>query len=249
MFKRIRTLASYLIVIESESLSSDIYANHFIWSSIVRQSVVRNEKNVLWDDLTLSQVHLWCTDSAGPYLGNEIDHFLMTRNWYVSKEPYAWHEHTHSSNVIIIDRVQHGIEKPMLFWSLHQYPPQHVCESTPLLLGTLDMSHPGWGSVSEMYHLAQRDLKQGITVIYVSHKNDPLDNTGFITGSDCPHTLNKWECAFMAPTNCSIPAILTNCSVHECVQQVVPSTFYFSLVFDSGTLNACLLYTSDAADE
>jgi hypothetical protein len=107
-----------------------------------------------------------------------------------------------------------------------------------MLLGTLDMSHPGWGSVSGMYHSAQLDLKQGITAIYVSHKNDPLDNTGFITGSDCPHTLNKWECAFLAPTNCSIPAIVTNCSVHECVQQVVPSTFYFSVVFDSGTLNA-----------
>ena len=98
-----------------------------------------------------------------------------------------------------------------------------------------------------MYHSAQRDLKQGITAIYVSHKNDPLDNTGFITGSDCPHTLNKWECAFLAPTNCSIPAILTNCSVHECVQQVVPSTFYFSLVFDSGTLNATR-YSADSKE-
>jgi len=95
--------------------------------------------------------------------------------------------------------------------------------------------------------MAQLDLKQGITAIYVSHKNDPLDNTGFITGSDCPHTLNKWECAFLAPTNCSIPAILTNCSVHECVQQVVPSTFYFSVVFDSGTLNATH-YNANAKD-
>ncbi len=101
-----------------------------------------------------------------------------------------------------------------------------------MLLRTLDLSYPGRGSVvSGMYHKAQLDLKQGITAIYVSHKNNPFDNTAFITGSDCPCILNKWECAFLAPTNCSIPTIVTNCSVDECVQQIVPSTFYFTLVF------------------
>lgn len=119
--------------------------------------------------------------------------------------PYEWHEHPHSNNLIIIDRVQHGAEKSMTFWSLHQYPLQQVCEITPMLLRTLDISYPGWGNVvSGMYHKAQLDLKQGITAIYVSHKNDPFDNTAFITGSDCPCILNKWECAFLAPTNCSI---------------------------------------------
>ncbi len=42
-----------------------------------------------------------------------------------------------------------------------------------------------------MYHKAQFDLKQGITAIYVSHKNDPFDNTAFITGSDYPSTYLK----------------------------------------------------------
>ena len=112
-------------------------------------------------DLSIRRIHIKLTTPMQlidyDQLGNEIDRFLLTRPWwYVSKEPYAWHEHPHTSNLIIIDRVQHGIEKSMLFWSLHQYPSQHVCESSPLLLGRLDMSHPGWGSVSHMYYAAQK---------------------------------------------------------------------------------------------
>ena len=61
-----------------------------------------------------------------------------------------------------------------------------------MLLRTLDISYPGWGNViSGMYHKAQLDLKQGIRAIYVSQKNDPFDNTAFITGSDCPSTYLK----------------------------------------------------------
>jgi len=85
-------------------------------------------------DLSIRRIHIKLTTPVQlidyNQLGNEIDRFLLTRPWwYVSKEPYAWHDHSHTSNLIIIDRVQHGIEKRMLFWSLHQYPPQHVCES------------------------------------------------------------------------------------------------------------------------
>jgi len=114
-----------------------------------------------------------------------------------------------------------------------------------MLLGTNDVEHPGWGSVSDMYYAAQLDLKQGITAIYVSHKNDPLDNTAFITGSDCPHTINKWECAFLAPTNCSIPTALTSCTSDNCVTEDIPTSFYFSVVFDSCTVDA-MSYRSES---
>ena len=89
------------------------------------------------NDTTIRRIHIKLTTTSVHklidynQLGNEIDHFLLTRPWwYVSKEPYEWHEHPHSNNLIIIDRIQHGAEKSMIFWSLHQYPLQQVCKIT-----------------------------------------------------------------------------------------------------------------------
>ena len=69
-------------------------------------------------DLSIRRIHIKLTTPMQlidyDQLGNEIDRFLLTRPWwYVSKEPYAWHEHRNRSNSIIIDRVQHGIEKSL----------------------------------------------------------------------------------------------------------------------------------------
>jgi len=165
-------------------------------------------------------------------LGNEIDRFLLTRPWwYVSKEPYAWHEHTHSSNVIIIDRVKHGFEKELRLLGSRQYRTAENCEKAPLTIGTLDAVHPGWLTVLVFYTTAQGNIPFSVFGIYVPHKN------AFISQNDCPDNHNKWECGFLKTTNCSLPKIITDCTTHDCIRSI-PEVSDTTVLFTSSSINA-----------
>lgn len=44
----------------------------------------------------------------------------------------------------------------------------------------------------------------------------PFDGA-WIRSSDCPNIANKWECAFLPMTNCSIPNFILDCHSRECI--------------------------------
>lgn len=79
-------------------------------------------------------------------------------------------------------------------------------------------------------------FRNAILSSYVSLGNDPADNVSFMTGSDCPHAVNKWTCAFLSPTNCSVPtSIITTCHTFKCVLNCLPDTELASAVFTSAS--------------
>ena len=187
-------------------------------------------------DLSIRRIHIKLTTPMQlidyDQLGNEIDRFLLMRPWwYVSKEPYAWHGHTHSSNVIIIDRVKHGFEKELRLLGSRQYRTAENCEKAPLTIGTLDAVHPGWLTVLVFYTTAQGNIPFSVFGIYVPHKN------AFISQNDCPDNHNKWECGFLKTTNCSLPKIITDCTTHDCIRSI-PEVSDTTVLFTSASINA-----------
>jgi hypothetical protein len=63
-------------------------------------------------------------------------------------------------------------------------------------------------------------FRYAILAPYVSLSNDPMQDTAFIKGSDCPHELNKWHCAFLRSTNCSFPSLVSDCRSDHCIPPV-----------------------------
>jgi len=86
------------------------------------------------------------------------------------------------------------------------------------------------------YMFIRGHFQNAIVSSYVSLGNDPADNVSFMTGSDCPEAVNKWTCAFLSPTNCSVPtSIITTCRTFKCVLNCLPDTEMASAVFTSAS--------------
>jgi len=169
------------------------------------------------------------------YIGNEIDDFLVTRPWwYVLKEPYNWNQNSHLNRAIVLDRVHHWFERELRLLSNRQYRTSANCAKAPLNVGRSDIIHPGWFPVLSFYTNAQGHIPFSVFSIYVSYQNDPNDSPAFITGSDCPTILNKWECGFLKTTNCSLPKLLTDCRGSDCVR-ALPQAVSTTVLFDSAS--------------
>lgn len=59
--------------------------------------------------------------------------------------------------------------------------------------------------------------------------SDEKESTAWIAAHECNTTNNKWECAFLPRTNCTLPDQLTKCTGHNCVIKLGES-------FDGATL-------------
>ena len=188
-------------------------------------------------DLSLRRIVIRITNETTDTnaIGKEIDAFLTPRLWwYVQKETYDWNKH--SRHIIVFDRVQHESESSLRLLAALQFPPSlEVCAKSPMLFNHRDFKHPGWYSQLHMYQLAHHELPFAITAMYVSSQNSIRYSASFITESDCPTTVNKWECAFLPLTNCSLPTLITNCTGVDCVLNSVPDTQHVSIVFDSAS--------------
>ena len=107
-----------------------------------------------------------------------------------------------------MSRMRYELEGRLRFLAALQYPPQNVCSSTPLAIGRL--LDNGWASMMALYGYARR--KYTISMPYISRRNEPMEESNFATSSMCPHVKNKWLCAFLPPTNCSVPDSVTKSS-------------------------------------
>ena len=98
-----------------------------------------------------------------------------------------------------------------------------------------------------VYSIVHSEIPYAITAMYVSIENGLNDNTAFITGSECPSTVNKWECAFLPTTNCPIPAVVTSCTGTNCVRNSVPDTRWSSAIFDRASRDGQLMQAGTPA--
>lgn len=169
-------------------------------------------------------------------VGKEIDAFLTERLWwYAHKEPFHWNKHSH--RIVVLDRITHDLEQELRKIAALQFPADaEVCAKSALQLNHHDFYHPGWYSMLAVYSIVHGELPYAITSMYVSSENKPDDNAAFITGSECPTVINKWECAFLPTTNCPVPSAVTGCTGSNCVHNSIPDTRWSSVIFDSASL-------------
>lgn len=171
-------------------------------------------------------------------VGSRTDNFLKSHMWwYVTKEPYIWSP-ANTQQVVVLSRVQHYFEPSLRVMSALQFPTQDACKKTPLILHHRDFKHPGWYSMLAQYAHVHRELPYAITGVYVSSANSVNDSTSFISAEDCPDVVNKWECAFLPVTNCSLPRSVTHCTGENCVVSGVRDTIMSSAIFNSASEDA-----------
>ena len=190
------------------------------------------------EDLTVRRIIIKLPTKPTPLAdtSKEIDHFLAPRLWwYVDKEPYEWRDDG-NQNIIVFSRVQHEFEHNLRILSAIQNPDSHdICAATPLLLIHRDFKHPGWYSMLVQYTSVHVQLPYAVSAVYVSNENSVHDSTSFITAEDCPNIVNKWECAFLPITNCTLPSVVSNCQGHDCVLNVVDDSIGVTAVFDKAS--------------
>lgn len=165
----------------------------------------------------------------------EIDKFLTERLWwYAHKEPYNWNRHSH--RIIVLDRKQHEFERRLRQLSALNFPQtREECAKSVLLFNRRDFFHPGWYSMMAVYNIVHDEMPYAVTAMYVSLQNKAEDSTAFITGTDCPHKINKWECAFLRTTNCPLPTRITNCTGDNCVINSASDTRWSTAIFDAAS--------------
>eukprot|EP01034_Spumella_vulgaris_P030778 gene30778-38042_t len=162
--------------------------------------------------------------------------------WRVVTEPHSWIHNEAQSNRIIFERYNHHFEPHLHLLSSIQYPSSSdICSKTALLVGRNTFEHPGWGSVLWFYFAAHQDMPYAVMGSHVSTSNSLLDDSAFISGADCAHTLDRWECAFLRLTNCSMPSYLTSNTTHNFVTKL-PETVHFSILFDSATAGGLIVH-------
>jgi hypothetical protein len=159
----------------------------------VRQIVIEFDKSFKYSDYEI--------------ISSEVDKLIMPRPWWkITLEPYKWQVPMQSK--IVLERVHHHFEHRLRFISSVQYPDSTTCSKSLLLLGHDMFVHPGAASALQMHYWNHIEYPFAVKQIYSSISNNVNDSTAFVSGSDCPKILNKFECAFIPMTNCTMPTSL-----------------------------------------
>jgi hypothetical protein len=179
-----------------------------------------------------------------------VDEMITPRPWWdVMDESFpALDTHSEGPSTskvyqIVLDRYHPHHEDYLKLISVIQYPDQETCLQTPLMLNRKDGAHPGWTSILAMYYSLQSEMRFAVNAIYVSKANDPAQSTPFISGEDCPTLKNKWECAFLPTTNCSLPSFLKDCNTTNCIEKYEDTT-YFTAIFSNFSEDATFISRS-----
>lgn len=138
-----------------------------------------------------------------PLLGDMVDLFMLPRPmWYVVAEPYN-----------DTDPVQYVFERFTQLWDPYfefitrqQFPSPEVCARSQLMVGHADCLQPGYSDVRKFYfgEMAHSPIPYAVFVpVFGTAK---AFGRAFISDEDCPlERKNRWTCAFLQMTNCSVP--------------------------------------------
>jgi hypothetical protein len=134
-------------------------------------------------------------------LGLMSDHYLQSRPyWTVYHEEYPWQKHR-SHHIIYIrvlnlDESLHNISQVM--------NPQDCSRRVLVLKGYHDFGEYG----NEHHNLLRyfNDFSGAITLVHIKQR------ANFIDDGYCPNETNKYNCAFLPMTNCSLPTSYLNCT-------------------------------------
>lgn len=137
-------------------------------------------------------------------VGNAIDSFLTTRPWWwVEKEPYRWNNVNHTREFDIILRRFEKVWDPVFNLLISsQYPAD--CHTVPLRAARTG-GFDSFGNNFYNYVGAKTHFPSAIVTPYIRGSG-----VSFLDDHYCPHTKNRYECAFLPATNCPMPEALLN---------------------------------------
>jgi len=153
-------------------------------------------------------------------IGTIIDDFLIPRPWWqVTKEPFSWQNE--SANEIVLTRCSTSWEPYFRYLSIIHFPNSGTCSNTSLLVGRSSCVHPGWFSVLSFYRVSSSSHPYSIHTTYFPFLTDrKTHSNAWISDSDCPSSItNRWNCAFLPTTNCTLPSHITNCDNNTCLHE------------------------------
>eukprot|EP01041_Mallomonas_annulata_P009812 gene9812-20410_t len=134
-------------------------------------------------------------------IGRGIDTFLGPRPWwYVVNEPYRWRKEGFH---ILLRRYDEKFINVFQHISITQYPGE--CEQS-LLRTKITGGFDSFGNNFFNYVSSKQDSSCAVFIPYIL----PTEAITFLDEKTCIHTHNKFECAFIPASNCSLPSILTN---------------------------------------
>jgi hypothetical protein len=144
-------------------------------------------------------------------IGVAIDTFMTPRPWwYVLQEPYEWNITTPTSSStslttkheIVFQYVGEPYATLYKQYAAIQFPID--CKQVPLRIG-LTGGFDSFGNNFYNYNLLHSMNRYSVIVPYIV---DPhTKDTSFLTKGSCPNIENKFECAFLSPTTCSLPSV------------------------------------------
>jgi hypothetical protein len=164
-----------------------------------------------------------------------IDEFITPRPWWIL---VSQGRHTRLAGSIMrhifLVRQAHW-ENELRFIASLQFPPQDVCENSPLLMG--HMVDAGWGSQALLYGMYAGNDIYKVFNIWDSSFNRPNESTYYVNHGDCPDLVNKRLCMFLPMTNCSVPNAVKNRIAHgERVRMWEGDLQYYSNASSGGVL-------------
>lgn len=149
-----------------------------------------------------------------------IDTFLIPRPWWkVLREPFDWDPDTRE---IILERYPSEWDPFWSYLAAVNFPNSKTCSNSSILVGRSSCVHPGWFSVLSFYRITQAQHPYAVKTVFFPMFNDSEheNQNAWITDSDCPSTVtNRWNCAFLPTTNCTTPAIVTDCTNKTCKRE------------------------------
>ena len=153
-------------------------------------------------------------------LGHMVDHFLMTKPWWTVKiEPYIWQNDTYGNRQLVLGRHGKNVEDIYRKIVTTQFPSN--CNQMSLSI-ELTKGFDSFGNYFYNYVLIHKQNLWGVFLPYI-FQTDGL-SVSFLDDNFCPQVSNKFLCAFLPPTNCTTPTILSKCKTDACV----PRGKYFS---------------------
>ena len=137
-------------------------------------------------------------------IGKALDRFLSPRPWwYITKEPFKWDKDYNNSDTyeVILQRFPYKWEMIFIKMLESQYPINCNDKMLRVEAGGFD----SFGNYFGNYENAKNTYPLAITVPYITGPD-----ISFLDDNACPHIKNKFLCAFLPITNCTLPGNLNS---------------------------------------
>jgi hypothetical protein len=140
--------------------------------------------------------------------GAAIDSFIGPRPWFeVKSEPFEWQDCPEGQEVTVALRRLPSSPYDSILESISQRQYPANCAHRRLKVTLVN----GFSSFGNNFFNFNNEAAQSHYAVYVPYINDPMTlHTNFLDPNHCPDTHNKFECAFLPPTNCSLPRLVSH---------------------------------------